>query len=340
MAVNFLEAQAQNRRRTIFLVVLLTLILVAVALAFDARMTGELPLYGSLAEFAARPPVWGLGAFGLSVGYAGFTYFAGSRTILFLSRARRADRNVLEERRLDNVVEEMAIAAGLPKPELWILPDTDLNAFATGRSPETAAIAVTEGLLEKLSRDELQAVIAHEMGHIRNRDILLMLYVTCMLGATLLLVEMILRSGGRRNRLSSGSSKKNAGVVMLFVIVVAIVAWIVSRIVAMAVSREREYLADATSAEFTRNPQALADALRKIHAAVEPTQIAHTATAALFIDDPKGTKLNNGESKLAGLFATHPPIELRIRRMEAMAFAQVKRERLARGLDPLSGEAR
>ncbi|MCB0219900.1 MAG: M48 family metallopeptidase [Chrysiogenetes bacterium] len=340
MPVNFHELQAKNRRRTVGLVAFMVCLLVLAAMALEARLTGQLPVWDSFDAFLAAPPVFGLAALGLSLGYAGVSYFAGARTVLFLSRARRLDPTKLKEQQFKNVAEEMALAAGLPCPELWIMADDDLNAFATGRDPAHASIAVTQGLLENMNRDELQAVVAHEMGHIRNRDILLMLYVTCMLGAILLITEIILRSfrfGGVRRRSSNRDNGGGAAIVLVFVIVAAIVSWIVSRMVAMAISREREYLADATSAELTRNPQSLADALQKIHAAVQPTAVAYPATAPLFIDDPKGSKLNSKESRLAGLFSTHPPIDQRIRRLEAMAFADAKRERAAQGLNPLTG---
>lgn len=335
-SVNFIEAQAENRRRSVVLVAILTLILVAVCLAFEAHLTGELPVWHNMDEFWARPPLVGLGALGFSMLYTGTSYFAGARTILFLSRGRPVDRTNLKELQFANVAEEMAIAAGLPVPQLWVLPDDDLNAFATGRDAGHASIAVTQGLLDTLSRDELQAVVAHEMGHIRNRDILLMLFVTCMLGAILLITELIVRS--RRGSSRSRSRSSGGGYIALLVLGVVLVSWIVSRIVAMAVSREREYLADATSAELTRNPESLASALRKIRESVQPTAVAHPATAPLYIDDPKGSKLNDKESAFAGLFATHPPIDIRIRRLEGMAFGNLKKERMARGLDPLTGK--
>lgn len=343
MSVNFHECQVKNRRRTILLVAFLILLLVVMALMLEAHFTGRLPAWESLDAFVAAPPWFGIAALGGSLGYAGISYFAGSRTVLFLSRARRIDPTDPRERQFQNVAEEIAIAAGLPCPELWIMPDDDLNAFATGRDPEHASIAVTQGLLETMDRDELQAVVAHEMGHIRNRDILLMLYVTCMLGAILLLTEIILRStfhSSLRRSVGGSRNRRSGGQLALLVLGVSLLSWIVSRIVAMAISREREYLADATSAELTRNPGSLSAALAKIHQSVQPTAVAHTATAPLFIDDPKGSKLNDKESRLAGLFSTHPPIDERIKRLDAMAFADIKRHRRAQGLDPLTGEPR
>ncbi|MEW6776050.1 MAG: M48 family metallopeptidase [Bdellovibrionota bacterium] len=340
--VNFLEAQASNRWRTFFLIFLLTAILVALCLLLEISLAERGPSYrfgGVVPAQGEKIPI-ALWAFGFSCLYALVSYFIGGRTILFAAGARHADPTSLKEKTFINVAEEVAIAAGLPVPSLWILPDNDLNAFATGRDPAHAAIAVTEGLLDKLSRDELQAVVAHEMGHIRNRDILLMLYVACMLGAMALIVELLLRLS--RRGMVRGGGKRDGGGAIIFLLA-GLIGWILGRLVAqfvaMAVSREREYLADATSAELTRNPQSLVDALRKIHASIQPTVVAHQATAPLFIDDPRGRAVNEREGKLADLLSTHPPMELRLRRLEQMAFANTKRDRAAQGLHPLTGEA-
>jgi len=338
--VNFLEAQARNRRGTFRLVGLLALVLAAACWALQIYLTGDVRLYGSPAEILAHPPLIAFGAFGFSLAYAGGSYFWGGRAILMASGARHADPANPREKQFINVLEETAIAAGLPAPQAWILADSDLNAFATGRDPAHAAIAVTEGLLDRLSREELQGVVGHEMAHIKNRDTLLMLFVACMLGAILLIAEIMVR-GSRGLRLRSGN-RRGGGQAALLGLLAMMVAWIlgqlVGRIVAMAVSREREYLADATGAELTRNPEALARALSKIRAAVHPTLSAHPATAPLFIEDPAGHALNEREGAFANLFSTHPPMKQRIQRLRAMAFAGLKRERRANGLDPLTGE--
>lgn len=233
-----------------------------------------------------------------------------------------------ELKRLDNIVEEMAIAAGLPKPKIWIVPDADPNAFATGRDPFTAHIAVTEGLLTLLDRDELQGVVAHEMSHIRNYDIRLMTLLAAMVGSVALMSDIMrqfLRFGGGRS--GRGSDKKGnplAVVVLVLWVVTLILAPIISSILSMAVSRKREYLADATGAQFTRNPNALANALAKIEARPEATKAIARSAAHLCIIDPAESKLSSKEGFLGDIFASHPPMRLRLSRLRGMAYAAEK----------------
>ncbi len=379
--MNFHEAQARNRQRTIWLVGLLTAVLVAVAWAFNIWLTGTVQSFtgetGPKSEIRSRcstgsgffstdymdeslmrsvggdckperhishtpfiltPAGTAMAALCMAIGIASFSYYFGDRATLYVSGARPVNPDDPKEKQFMNVAEEMSIAAGIPLPSLWVLPDPDLNAFATGRDPSRSAIAITEGLLSALDRDELQAVVAHEMGHIRNRDTLLLLFVTCMLGAILLMTEVMMR-GTRYRRWSLRSKETGKAIAIMFL--AAVISWIIgrifARIAAMAVSREREYLADATSAELTRNPESLAKALQKIRSSIQPTAVAHPATAPLFIDDPKGSRLNEKESRFATFLSTHPPMEARIRRLEAMSFARLKRERREAGLDPLTG---
>ena len=217
----------------------------------------------------------------------------------------------------------MAIASGQPKPRVWIVPDDDPNAFATGRDAATASIAVTEGLLRTLSRDELQGVIAHEMAHVRNLDIRLMTLLAGMVGA------IALMSDGMGRGLSTGSGGGREGgkggnplaiVVLVLWLLTLLVAPIISRILAMAVSRKRELLADASGAQFTRNPMALAAALQKLEAASSPTKAITRGAAHLCIVDPAPGVFSNREGFLADTLASHPPIRQRISRLEAMAY--------------------
>jgi heat shock protein HtpX len=219
----------------------------------------------------------------------------------------------------------MAIASGLPMPALYVIPDLDPNAFATGKDPAHAAVAVTEGLLTKLNREELQAVIAHELSHVRNYDIRMMTVVAALMGATMLLSEFGTRTmrfgvGGRKR--SSSDKGGGAGGAILFVIwiIALILAPLIAQLLGMAVSRKREYLADASGAELTRNPQALAAALEKIDAAVEPTRLIKKGTGHLCIADPLGREMNEKEGALSDLFATHPPIGKRIAILKGMAY--------------------
>jgi len=227
-------------------------------------------------------------------------------------------------RQLMNVVDEMSIAAGLPRPKVYLVPDEDPNAFATGRDPAHASIAVTEGLVKRLSRDELQAVVAHEMSHIRNYDIRLMTVVASLIGTVLLITEfgtrMLRFGGGTGGKKSSKKGGGGLGILMLVWVVALILAPIISQLLAMAVSRQREFLADASGAELTRNPLALAAALQKITDADEPTQAIKKGSAHLCIADPLGRKANEREGVLADLLGTHPPVEKRITLLKAMAY--------------------
>jgi heat shock protein HtpX len=222
------------------------------------------------------------------------------------------------------VVEEIAIAGGIPKPAIYIIPDSDPNAFATGSGPEKASIAVTRGLLEKLDRDELQGVISHELSHVRNYDVRLMTVVAALAGAILLLSDWSRRGlgwGGGRRRSSDGEGGGGLGILFAILWVVSIVlAPIIAQIVSLAVSRQREYLADASGAELTRNPLALASALEKIAAAVEPTPSIKQGIAHLCIEDPRGRSLDQKEGFFANLFSTHPPIAKRIALLREMAY--------------------
>jgi Zn-dependent protease with chaperone function len=245
-----------------------------------------------------------------------------------------ADTSDPLRRRLRNVVEEMAIASGLPKPKIWIVPDRDPNAFATGTDPRAAHIAVTEGLLSSLSRDELQAVIAHEMSHVRNDDVKLMTLLAALVGVLALISEGVGRSlrHGRFNRRSGGSrgggGKKDGGALIVVLVVVwlisVLLAPLVSRLLALAVSRKREYLADATAAQFTRNPAALADALQKIEHAAAPTSAIKGGSAHLCIADPLGRRVTSKEGLVADLLGTHPPMATRIARLRQMAYQYEK----------------
>ena len=237
-----------------------------------------------------------------------------------------------DERRLVNVVEEMAIASGVPKPRVWIVPDEDPNAFATGRDPVTSHVAVTAGLLTQLDQDELQAVVAHEMGHVKNLDVRLMTLLAALVGAVALVGDFMSRMmrGGARVRSGSfgggrrSGGKKGGNPLLVVVLVLWILSWLlaplVTRLLALGVSRKREYLADAMSAQFTRNPGALARALHKIEHAAAPTTSMKRGSAHLCIADPLGRRLTNKEGMFAELFGTHPPMAIRVAKLKAMAY--------------------
>ena len=240
-----------------------------------------------------------------------------------------------EERVLANVVDEMTIAAGLPRPRVWIVADDDPNVFATGHDERDASITVTSGLLATCTRDELQAVVAHELGHVKNRDVQLMTLLAGLIGAVALVAESSgrmmrggVRLGGGGGRRSGGKDRGNAGPLVAVLLVVWLISWLlaplVTRLLATAVSRGREYLADSMSAQFTRNPMALATALEKIGAAHAPTHSVKQSLANLCIADPLGRAVNSREGRLADIFATHPPMPLRVARLKAMGYQALK----------------
>jgi heat shock protein HtpX len=279
-------------------------------------MTAFLIVFGFAIGYAAT----GIGWFGvviavvIAVTMTLTSYYKGDKIALATSRARQVTHD--EAPQLFNVVEEMAIASGNPVPAVYIIDDSAPNAFATGRNPEKSSIAVTQGLLDMMNRDELQGVIAHEMSHVRNYDILFATLVGVMVGAIALMADFFLRwsffGGSRRSSNNNGM----LGVIMLVVaLVLAILAPIAARMVQLAISRKREYLADASAVELTRNPDGLANALQKIDSDPEVLEVANRATAHLYIAQP----IKKFEKKSRGLFDTHPPIQERIAILRAMA---------------------
>jgi heat shock protein HtpX len=267
---------------------------------------------------------WGTGIyvlFGLLiVGYNLILYYSSDRLALAVNGAKPADAS--EFYQLHNIVEEVAIAAGVPKPKIYVI-DTDApNAFATGRNPSHASIAVTRGLLRMMNREELQGVIAHELSHVRNYDILLMTIVAIIGGLLVLFRDIFLRwglfgGGGRRRRDSSGGGQ--LGLILVIVaIVFAIISPLLVALIRAAISRQREYLADASGALIVRNPYGLSSALRKLGTYEGKLRTASAATAHMFIANPFGK--DRGTS--ANLFASHPPLEERIRRLEQLEPAQ------------------
>jgi heat shock protein HtpX len=264
---------------------------------------------------------WGKGGLVLAVvvsmTMAAAGYYASDKIVLTISRARPATKD--EFPYLYNVVEGLAIAAGLPAPRCYVIDDTAPNAFAAGRKPETAVICVTTGILEKLNRVELEGVIAHEMSHIKNYDVRLQTLVVVMAGIVALLSDWMLRSfmwgGGRRRGGRSRSGSGGAGGILILVgLALAVLSPFIATIIQLAVSRKREFLADASGAMLTRYPAGLASALRKISADTEPLEAANKATAHLYIVNP----LKNIKGGVNKLFSTHPPIEERIAALEKM----------------------
>lgn len=315
--INLFEQQKRNLRRTAAILTGFVAFLVFLGIGADFF------LYGS----GAGPgfPIATLGALLFGAGSSLWALKAGDRAVLDSSNAVAIDASDPRQRVLDNVVEEMAIAGGIRKPAVYVIPDSDPNAFATGSGPERSSVAVTAGLLDALDRDELQAVVSHEMAHVKNYDVRLMTVVAALVGSVLLISDWGRRGigwGGGRRR--SGRNGGGGGILLLVFFVLwilsLVLAPLVARLVAMAVSREREYLADASGSELTRNPLALASALEKIDAAVAPTPSIKQGVAHLCIADPRGRMVNEREGGIAALFATHPPIAKRIALLREMAY--------------------
>ncbi|MDP9251465.1 MAG: M48 family metallopeptidase [Chloroflexota bacterium] len=300
--LNIYDAVAANRWRTVALITVFTGILIALG-----YIVGEVFAPGG---GVAMVPA----ALGLSGVSATASYFAGDKLVLAQSQARELAPG--EEQQLRNVVETLSIGLGIPPPRIYLIDDTAPNAFATGRDPKHASIAVTRGLIDKLDRTELEGVIAHELSHVGNHDIRVMLLVTVLVGTIALLSDWMLRSfawggGGRRGGRERGGG---GGIILIVAIALAILTPIIATLIQLAVSRQREYLADASGALLTRYPPGLASALRKIAADKEALEVANKATASLYFANP----LKDAPRAMDGLFDTHPPIAERIRRLEAM----------------------
>lgn len=341
--MNIYEQQSSNRRMTAAIMLVFVLFFLVIGLGFDyfylnynplgepqvAQVTWNADGYYEKrgTSGASKIPFGTVISLLIGLGIAGNSMLNGPRMVLRSTMARRADPLNQKEKQFLNVVEEMATSAGLPPPVAYVVPDPDLNAFATGTNPANSVIAVTEGLLASLNREELQGVVAHEMSHIRNYDMRLMTVMAGMIGAIALLSDFAGRSmrfGGRGSSSSSrGSGKKGgAAVIVLFAlwIILVILAPLISRLLAMAVSRQREFLADASGAELTRNPLALVAALEKIRAAVMPTAAINNGVAHMCITDPRGSLMEEKTGFAADLLATHPPMEKRILALKVMAY--------------------
>ncbi|MCC6236368.1 MAG: M48 family metallopeptidase, partial [Dehalococcoidia bacterium] len=226
-----------------------------------------------------------------------------------------------EYQQLRNIVDEIALASNVPAPKVYVIEDSAPNAFATGRDPQHASVAVTTGLLEKLNREELQGVLAHELSHVRNLDIRFALLVGVLVGSIALIADMLLRysfwfGGGarRRDREGSGGGGAGQGILFILALVLAIIAPIAARMVQLAVSRQREYLADASGVELTRNPVGLESALAKIATDQEVLEVANRSTQHMYIVNP----IKKFEARAQGMFSTHPPILERINRLRSL----------------------
>lgn len=295
------EQISSNKRKSFFLVLFFLCLIFLLAWIFS-ELTG-LGSYGLVLAVVI--------ACAMTIG----SYWASDKIVLAISRAKPVKKE--DYPHLYNVVEGLAIAAGLPKPRCYVIDDTAPNAFASGRNPKNSVIVVTKGLLEKLNRAELEGVIAHEMAHIKNYDVLVQTLAVVMVGVVVLLSDWILRSffWGRGRRKSSAKEGGNAAAIFLVVgLVLAVLSPLIAQFIRLAISRKREFLADANGALLTRYPPGLASALRKLSADKEPLEAANKATAHLYIVNP----LKDIKGKVNKLFSTHPPVEKRIAALEKM----------------------
>jgi heat shock protein HtpX len=300
------EQISANKRKTVLLIFLFVLLLTAVGFAVDYFLRGG---------------VVGIVIVAIIVIVSSFvSYFNSDKVALAMAHAKPADPQ--QYARYHNLVEGLCIASGLPKPRLYIVDDPAPNAFSTGRNPKHAAIAVTTGLLDKMNRVELEGVLAHELSHIRNYDVLVMTLAVTMVGIIALLSDFFLRimfwTGGRGGRDDNNSNNPLGIVFAILGFVLLIFAPIIAALMQMAVSRKREYLADASGVQLTRYPPGLISALEKLKDDHTATHFASKATAHLWIEEPLDKESNKGETKWNHLFDTHPPIDDRIHVLEQM----------------------
>ena len=337
-APNLFAQQEANRQRTRWLVAGFILFFAWVGFGGDWAfylMTADAPPE----SYHHVIPFIGIVTSLIAISICWYSFKKGPSRVLWATGAwELIEPATPEQQVLVNVVEEMAIASWLPRPRIWVVPDQDPNAFATGLDFNSSNVAVTEGLLATLNRDELQAVVAHEMAHVKNLDVRLMTLLAAMVGAIALMSDGMGRmlrggvrvGGGGGGGRGGGKGKGNplAIVILVLWIITLILAPLISRLLAMAVSRKREYLADATGAQFTRNPMALASALEKLEAATGATRAISRGAAHLCIVDPGERKLSAKEGLVGDVFASHPPMRQRIARLKAMGYQEAKREAL------------
>jgi len=306
---NIYEVQSSNKRKSAFIIVLFLLFTTVVVYV----------LAQAIGIYMGYEP-GGLGFVGLALIISGImsfgSYWYSDRIVLAISSAKPADRN--KEFNFYTAAENLSIGAGLPKPKLYVIEDSAPNAFATGRDPEHAVICATTGLLAKLNRTELEAVLAHELSHIKNYDTRLMSVVSVMVGIVALLADWFLRMswfGGRSKDRDKGSM---GAIIMVLGLIFAILSPIVAQLIQLAISRRREFFADAGSISLTRQPSGLISALEKISLDHEPLEAANKATAHLYIINPFKEGIKGGVGWFANLFNTHPPIEERVKALQQM----------------------
>lgn len=322
---SFWELERKNRRETALLVVVFILLFTALGCGLDF-------VFGNLRIIDGQimgAPLLTIIALVIGSIQSVLSYFGGAALVLASVHARPLVPDSPKEQTVLDVVGEMALAARMPMPRAYIIDDTAPNAFATGRDPQHSVICVTRGLVDEMDREELQGVLGHEMAHVRDYDIRTMMMIAVLVGGIAMLADFVYRwswfggfgaRGGRGDRDSSDGGSGNAGaLIAIAVFILAALAPIFSQLLAMAVSRQREYLADAASVEFTRNPRALLRALERLAETESPLKNASRGIAHLFIVNPLEGVGDDGEGFFANLLSTHPPLSKRIARLRALA---------------------
>ncbi len=328
--MNLFEQQAANRRKSRWLILAFFLFFAWLGLGGD-YLAWQYTTGGTDGSYRHAFPWFGLVLGAVALVLVRLIRRTGAEKVLWSAGARPLETASSEaERRLDNVVEEMAIASGVSKPTIYLIDDPDPNAFVTGTDAAKSHLAVTTGLVELLDRDELQGVVAHELGHVKNLDMQLMTMVAGLAGAIALIADGLGRTlrHGRLLRGAGGGGGRRGGKggnpFVLVLLVVWLISWLlaplITRMLSMAISRKREYLADAMAAQFTRNPGALASALDKIEKAGQPTRAIKGGVAHLCIADPLGRRASAKAGLVGDLLATHPPMSIRVARLRSMAF--------------------
>ncbi len=308
--VNIYEAIDANKRKSAIVIVAFVLFVTLATYVFAQA-------FGTYYGYQAG----GLGFVGMAFIISGLmsigSYYFSDKIVLAISGAKPADRK--KDFTFYTVVENLSIASGLPKPKAYVIDDTAPNAFATGRDPEHAVICATRGLLDKLTRTELEGVVAHELSHIKHYDIRLAGIVTVLVGLIALLGDWFLRASwlGRRN--SNRKGNQLDAIFMIVGLLFAILAPIIAKLIQLAISRRREFMADAGAINITRQPQGLISALEKISKDNEPLEVANKATAHFYIVNPFKNKAHGARNRFSGLFNTHPSVVERIKVLSRMA---------------------
>ncbi len=322
---DFWELERRNRRETALLVAVFVALLSVLGFGLDLRF-GDLAIVdGRLIGF----PILTLIALGFAIFQSLLSYYGGASLVLASVRARELTPDTPAHQMVLDVVREMALAARMPVPKAYLMDDPSPNAFATGRDPQHSVVCVTQGLVDTMDREEMQGVLGHEMAHVRDYDIRTMMMIAVLVAGVAMLADFVFRStwytggigvgGGRsRDRDDNGSGGNAGAVIAILVFVLAVLAPLFAQLLAMAVSRQREYLADASSVEFTRNPRALLRALERIAQTESPLRNASRGTAHMFIVNPLEGAREDDEGFFANLFSTHPPLSRRIERLRAL----------------------